>query len=163
LLLADFVLSLVLELSLRYSDTEIPTMTSRTVRRMSEGQLLEIKLRDKDKINWNDYFKIIDSKTASLFELSSRTGAILTTEDPYYIDAASEYGRNLGLVYQIYDDLRDWSKKEYVQKLDVDDIGNFLKGKIQYHMELSRNALKSLPESQARELLERFLNVIVKV
>jgi len=162
ILLADFVLSIVLELALRYADTEIPTLMSRTVRRMSEGQLLEVKLKNKDKISWEEYFKIIDGKTASLFELSTRAGIILATDNPYYIDAISEYGRNLGLVYQMYDDLRDWSKKEYVQKLDVTDKNSFLKEKIIHHLELSKNSLESLPNSISKNLLMKFLDIVIK-
>jgi octaprenyl-diphosphate synthase len=163
LLLADFVLSLVLELSMRYADTEIPYLISRTVRKMSEGQLLEVKLRSKEKITWDEYFKIIDGKTASLFELSSRAGAILTTEDPYLIKAISDFGRNLGILYQIYDDLRDWSKKEYVQKLEVENKNEFLKKKMEHYHNLAYKSLNLLPESVSKDLLLKFLDIILKI
>jgi len=162
LLLADFVLSLVLELSMRYAETEIPYLTSRTVRKMSEGQLLEVKLKSKEKITWDEYFKIIDGKTASLFELSSRAGAILSTEDPFLIKAISDYGRNLGITYQLYDDLRDWSKKEYVQKLEVENKEEFLKKKMEYYYNLACKAIDVLPKSGSKDLLLKFLEITLK-
>lgn len=163
LLLADFVLSIILELSMRYSNTEIPFLIANTVMRMSESQLLETRLRTKDSISWEEYFKIIDGKTASLFELSARIGAILATENPFHIEAISEYGRNLGLSYQMYDDLRDWEKKEYVQKLSVENKQEFLKTKIKHHSSLSQRALESLPNSISKTLLEKFLDVVLRV
>jgi len=44
----------------------------------------------------------------------------------------SNFGKFLGMAYQIYDDIRDWQSKEYVQKIKVDNILDFLKNKAEF-------------------------------
>ncbi len=163
ILVADFVLGIVLDLALRYTDTEIPHLVSNTVFKMSEGQLLEIRSANKEKISWDEYLRIIEGKTASLFNFATTAGAILSTENSLYIKKISEYGRNLGISYQIYDDLRDWSKKEYVQKLSVSDKESFLKKKLYHHLNLASKSLEDFPHSEAKEALMRFIEIVVKV
>jgi octaprenyl-diphosphate synthase len=163
ILLADFTLALVLELVNRYKNKQIASILADTVRSMSEGQLLEIKLRNQNEISWENYFQIIQNKTASLFEASARIGAILSTDNEFYIESASFFGRYLGIAYQVYDDLRDWDKKEYVQKLKVDNKKEFLNEKLHLYLDLSRKALNKLPQNNVRNILNKFIDLIIKV
>ncbi len=162
ILVADYTLSLVLELTSRYKNKNVALILADTVKAMSEGQLLEVKLRNENEIKWEEYFKIIQNKTASLFEASSRIGATLATENEFYIETASFFGRYLGLAYQIYDDLRDWDKKEYVQKLKIENKKDFLNEKLSMYLDLSKRALNKLPQNNIRNILEGFIDLVIK-
>ena len=71
-----------------------------------EGQLLDIKMADEKKIPTQaQYIKMIGKKTAALFDVSCSMGAICATDDAKDIANLSSFGRNLGIAFQITDDL----------------------------------------------------------
>ena len=71
-----------------------------------EGQLLDIKMADEKKIPTQaEYITMISKKTAALFDVSCAMGAICATNKPKDIVNLSAFGRNLGIAFQITDDL----------------------------------------------------------
>ena len=71
-----------------------------------EGQLLDIKMADEKKIPTQaEYITMIGKKTAALFDVSCAMGAICATNRPKDISNLSAFGRNLGIAFQITDDL----------------------------------------------------------
>ena len=71
-----------------------------------EGQLLDIKMAEKKKIpSQAEYIAMINKKTAALFDVSCAMGAIYATNKPTDISNLSSFGRNLGIAFQITDDL----------------------------------------------------------
>ena len=71
-----------------------------------EGQLLDIKMADEKRIpTEREYITMIGKKTAALFDVSCAMGAICATNKPNDISNLSEFGRNLGIAFQITDDL----------------------------------------------------------
>ena len=71
-----------------------------------EGQLLDIKMADEKRIpTEGEYITMIGKKTAALFDVSCAMGAICATNKPKDISNLSEFGRNLGIAFQITDDL----------------------------------------------------------
>jgi len=71
-----------------------------------EGQLLDIKMADEKRIPTEaEYIAMIDKKTAALFDVSCAMGAICATNKPKDISNLSDFGRNLGIAFQITDDL----------------------------------------------------------
>lgn len=71
-----------------------------------EGQLLDIKMADEKKIpTQSQYVTMIKKKTAALFEVSCSMGAICATSDSKDISNLASFGRNLGIAFQITDDL----------------------------------------------------------
>ena len=71
-----------------------------------EGQLLDIKMADEKRIpTEKEYITMIGKKTAALFDVSCATGAISATNKPKDISNLSTFGRNLGIAFQITDDL----------------------------------------------------------
>ena len=63
---------------------------------------------------------------------------------------------------RIYDDIRDWQSKEYVQKIKVDNILDFLKNKAEFFLNESNNYLNLLPSNEARNALQYFIDIILK-
>ncbi len=71
-----------------------------------EGQLLDIKMADEKRIpTEKEYITMISKKTAALFDVSCAMGAICATNKPKDISNLSTFGRNLGIAFQITDDL----------------------------------------------------------
>jgi geranylgeranyl diphosphate synthase type I len=71
-----------------------------------EGQLLDVKMADEKKIPTQaEYITMICKKTAALFDVSCAMGAICATNKPNDISNLSSFGRNLGIAFQITDDL----------------------------------------------------------
>ena len=107
-LMGDYMLAKGLLLSLDNDDFQFLKIISDSVRRMSEAEILQIKKsRDLD-INEATYLKIISDKTASLIATCTRIGASSTTQDAVILQRMKEYGENLGMVFQIRDDLLDY-------------------------------------------------------
>jgi len=71
-----------------------------------EGQLLDIKMAQEKRIpSQTEYISMIGKKTAALFDVSCSMGAICATNNPKDISNLSKFGRNLGIAFQITDDL----------------------------------------------------------
>jgi len=71
-----------------------------------EGQLLDIKMAEERKIpTQKDYITMIGKKTAALFDVSCAMGAICASNKPKDVSNLSTFGRNLGIAFQITDDL----------------------------------------------------------
>jgi len=71
-----------------------------------EGQLFDIKMAEEKRIpTQSEYIKMIGKKTAALFDVSCAMGAICATNKPHDISNLSSFGKNLGIAFQITDDL----------------------------------------------------------
>jgi octaprenyl-diphosphate synthase len=111
ILTADFVLGVILNISSKLKDTRIVNELSNAATKMSEGEMMEIRLGKEGAITEDDYIKVLEFKTASLFEASAKIGAITGGADDDQIHAMTSFGNLLGIAYQIHDDLIDWSNE----------------------------------------------------
>lgn len=82
---------------------------SETIMDLSSGQLAEYLLSFKPNLQMNEYNERIYQKTASLFETSCETGAILSGIQENSIKALSKYGYHIGMAFQLSDDLLDFT------------------------------------------------------
>jgi geranylgeranyl diphosphate synthase type I len=90
-----------------------------------KGQQLDIEYEKKKMISEEEYIEMISKKTAVLFELSARGGAIIGGGAEEEINACMSYGLNLGLAFQIWDDYLDVSSDEITLGKDIgNDIRN---------------------------------------
>ena len=80
--------------------------------KMSEGEMMEIQMGKNPDINIRDYIQVLENKTASLFEASSKIGAILGGGTDEEIHSMAAFGHLLGIAYQIHDDLVDWNNED---------------------------------------------------
>lgn len=112
ILTADFVLGVILGIGSKLKDPRVVNELSSAAVRMSEGEMMEIRLNKAPEITEDDYIKVLDYKTASLFEASARIGAILGGGTDEQIRAMTTFGRLLGIAYQIHDDLIDWNDED---------------------------------------------------
>ena len=77
------------------------------VRKVSEGQQLDIEFEDRIAVSEDDYFEMIEGKTAVMFETCAEIGARLSGADDDMIQCMTEWGLSLGLCFQLMDDLID--------------------------------------------------------
>jgi octaprenyl-diphosphate synthase len=111
ILTADFVLGVILNISSKLRDPRIINELSNAATKMTEGEMMEIRLGKEIDITEDDYIKVLEFKTASLFEASAKIGAITGGGDEDQIHTMTSFGNLLGIAYQIHDDLIDWSNE----------------------------------------------------
>lgn len=112
ILTADFVLGIILNITSKLNNPNISSEIAKASIRMSEGEVMEMKLNKDNNITETDYIKVLENKTASLFESSARIGAILGGGTDKDIQAMGNFGNLIGIAYQIHDDLEDWNNEE---------------------------------------------------
>ncbi|PSQ84872.1 MAG: polyprenyl synthetase [Bacteroidetes bacterium QS_3_64_15] len=119
-LLGDFLLSRGLLLSLDHDDYSILHTLSDAVRRMSEGELLQIEKSRLLDIDEETYFRIISDKTASLISACTKSGAVSVSDDEALTERMDAFGETLGLAFQIRDDLFDFSVEDAGKPIGID-------------------------------------------
>jgi octaprenyl-diphosphate synthase len=107
-LMGDYLLSKGLLIAMEGKDYDFLEVITNTVKRMSEGELLQIQKTRKLDIDEETYFRVISDKTASLIETCCTIGAMSSTTNSNYIKAMSDFGKNLGISFQIRDDILDY-------------------------------------------------------
>ena len=107
-LMGDYLLSRGLLLSLEKDDFHFLKITSTAVRRMSEGELHQIQKSRKLDMDEETYMTIIGDKTASLLATCCEIGAASSTIDQERHRRLREFGENVGLAFQIRDDVLDY-------------------------------------------------------
>ena len=120
-LVGDYLLSKGLLLSLENKDFEILTILSDAVKKMSEGELLQIEKTRNLNFDESVYYEIIYGKTASLLASSCAAGASSVTKDPEQIQKMKDFGEYVGMAFQIKDDLFDYGD-ELIGKPTGNDI-----------------------------------------
>jgi octaprenyl-diphosphate synthase len=108
-LVGDYLLSKGLLLSLENKDFEILTILSTAVKKMSEGELLQIEKTRNLNFDESIYYEIINGKTASLLSSSCGAGASSVTTDEAIINKMKLFGEMVGMAFQIKDDLFDYT------------------------------------------------------
>jgi len=122
-LVGDFLYSRAFELLVKYSSLEIMQVISSASNQIAEGEMMQLEQAHRTDTSEDLYLEIIRRKTAILFSASCRIGAMLVTDDEKIIDAMADYGINLGLAFQMIDDVLDFTgDKEIIGKNLGDDL-----------------------------------------
>lgn len=107
-LVGDYLLSKGLLLSLENKDFNTLTILSNAVKKMSEGELLQIEKTRNLNFDESVYYDIINGKTASLLASSCSAGAASVTQDEAIVEKMKNFGEQVGMAFQIKDDLFDY-------------------------------------------------------
>ena len=151
-LLGDALFSHALNLATQFPTTEVCAAVSESTRRVCAGEIIQTLRRGSTNISRADYRRIIDLKTAELFRVSCFLGARLSGYSPDFVEAASEFGRHLGIAYQIYDDLADfYGVENRIGKTLGTDLAS---GKITLPL---LELMDRLPADERAELIEEIL------
>ena len=111
-LLGDALFAQALHIASQFPTTEVCRLVSESTRKVCSGEIMQTLHRRDLSVTRDDYWRVIDLKTAELFRASCFLGARLAGYGPEFVAAANDFGRHLGIAYQIYDDLVDFLGEE---------------------------------------------------
>jgi octaprenyl-diphosphate synthase len=121
-LLGDYLLSTGMHICVEKSRYDMLEIISEAVKSMAEGELLQLQKARKLNIKEEDYYKIIISKTAALLSACTACGARSVSEDPETIQLMKDFGENIGIAFQIRDDILDYEGTGLTGKTVGNDI-----------------------------------------
>jgi octaprenyl-diphosphate synthase len=121
-LVGDYLLTQGLLISIRKNRTDLLEIMSEAVQAMSEGELLQLQKSWKLNITESVYFQIITMKTAALIAACTASGTASVSDDPETIKTMKELGENIGISFQIRDDLLDYKGNGLTGKPEGNDI-----------------------------------------
>ena len=153
ILVGDYLLSRCFEMMVEDGNLEILKLLSSTSAEISQGEVLQLQHKGEIDMLEETYFKIISSKTASLFAAATRVGSVIVEKENKIKDALEFYGKNLGLTFQIADDTLDYNSdlKVFGKKLGND----FFEGKITLPIILLYQKLKDKEKNYLKLLFEK--------
>ena len=162
-LTGDFVLGLILNIASRINNPRVTKNLATTAMMMSEGEVLEGRLETSEDVTFDDYLKVIEYKTATAFETASRLGAIISGGSDEEIESLADYGKNIGIAYQIRDDLLDWQNEDKLFNLlikkssDPRDIFNDMEELFKKYSDRAIFSIRKIKDSQAKDNLENLV------
>lgn len=162
-LTGDFVLGLILAISSRLNNPRITKDLATTAMLMSEGEMIESRLETSEDVTFDDYLKVIEYKTATAFEVAARTGSIIAGGSAEQTEALTEYGKNIGIAYQIRDDLLDWKNEDKLFNLlikrssDPRDVFDTMEEMLKKYSDKARTALRIIPDCEAKSNLDNLI------
>jgi octaprenyl-diphosphate synthase len=121
-LLGDYLLAQGLLISVEKESYKMLEIVSDAVREIVRGELVQLQKTRKLDIREEDYFEIIRMKTAALIMACTACGTSSVTRDEETISRMKSFGENVGIAFQIKDDLLDYSGKGLTGKLEGNDI-----------------------------------------
>jgi len=149
-LMGDWLYMSAFETSLQERSLEILDILTKLTRKMTEGELIQLTMIGNAEIRQEEYFDILRRKTAYLFAGCTEIGAILGRAEPAVQTALRDYGMNLGIAFQLADDLLDFtSTKDALGKAAGADL---LEGKITLPLILLLNS-----EPEVKPMLEEIM------
>lgn len=113
-LIGDWLYMSAFEASLRERSLDILDILTRLTRQMTEGELIQLTTLGDVGINEDEYFDILRRKTAYLFSGCCEIGAILSRIGPQERAALRNFGMELGIAFQLADDLLDFAAEEAI-------------------------------------------------
>src|SRR5437660_3976647 len=127
-LMGDWLYMSAFETSLTERSLAILDILTAVTRKMTEGELLQLTLLGRTDISEEQYFDVIARKTAYLFSACCEIGAIMGGADRQSQNLLRDYGMNLGIAFQLVDDLLDFTGNE--EALGKPAGADLLEGKI---------------------------------
>ena len=106
-LVGDFVYSKAFQLMASFDNPKIIRALANATNKISEGEVLQLSMREQSNLSEKDYFNIIDRKTAELFKVSAVTAGILCEGAKPELNSLNNFATSLGLAFQIQDDILD--------------------------------------------------------
>ncbi len=151
-LVGDFLFSRAFELMVEDGSLRVLEILSRASAVIAEGEVLQLVTSNDVETTEAAYLEVINAKTAQLFAAASRLGAVLGERSKAEEDALEAYGRNLGVAFQLIDDMLDYSAREAELGKTIGD--DFREGKITLPVVLALKAADKREQRFWRRTLE---------
>ena len=127
-LVGDFLFSRAFELMVEDGSLDVLGILSSTSAIIAEGEVAQLLTANDTETGEEAYLDVIQAKTAQLFAAASRIGAVVADRPKAEEEALDSYGRNIGIAFQLIDDVLDYSAKQATLGKTVGD--DFHEGKI---------------------------------
>lgn len=127
-LVGDFLFSRAFQLMVGAGDINILGILSSASCIIAEGEVMQMAAIGNLELSVDEYLTVVEAKTAALFAAATRSGAMVAGLDKAQIDALYLYGLNLGIAFQIADDVLDYSADQIKLGKNIGD--DFREGKI---------------------------------
>ncbi len=170
ILTADFVFGIILEIASRYNDSRVAKELSSASIKMCEGEQRELNMNVR-KVPWVEYLTVISEKTAALFQTSSKLGAIIGGGNEEEINSLAGFGINLGIAYQIHDDILDWEMdRKFSNEMKISNNNEEnqyvtltkLKEMANVYSENAKNSLYVIKDSEQKEFLRDLADFTIR-
>ena len=146
-LIGDYIYSKAFMLMVEIGKKDILAELADATNDISQGELIQLDAISNIKISLNKLKKISYFKTGRLFEASAKTGAMLAGANKNFIKNISESAKNIGILFQIKDDLLDYSNSSKTGKQSFQDLKE---GKVTYPFFF---ALKNSSQKEKKQLI----------
>ncbi|MDC1184099.1 polyprenyl synthetase family protein, partial [Gammaproteobacteria bacterium] len=150
-LIGDYIYSKAFILMVELGNTNILDELSKATNDISKGELIQLDAINNKKITLSKLEDISYFKTGRLFEAAAKCGALLSRSDKKYQKSISDCAKNLGIVFQIKDDLLDYSQDESVTGKPA--LQDLREGKITYPFFFAYQNAKTNEKKQLELLL----------
>ena len=156
-------MGLILNIASRINNPRVTKNLATTAMMMSEGEVIESRLEASEDVTFDDYLKVIEYKTATAFETASRLGAIISGGTEEEIESLADYGKNIGIAYQIRDDLLDWQNEDKLfnllikKSLDPRNVFNDMEELLKKYTDRAVFSIRKIKDSQAKNNLENLV------
>ncbi len=127
-LVGDFLFSKSFQMMVEGGSLEVLRILSEASAIIAQGEVLQLATTNDLETGFNDYLKVIESKTAALFSAACEVAPVLAGAQDEQIKAMYDYGKNLGIAFQIIDDALDYSANQ--EKLGKAIGDDFKEGKM---------------------------------
>jgi octaprenyl-diphosphate synthase len=121
-LVGDFILSTALLNVAKTGDQRIVEYLAELGRTLSNGEILQLTNIQNQEISEEVYYQVIKQKTAALFEACAAIGALSAGADENLVEEAKRFGQNLGIIFQIRDDIFDYYDSPEIGKPTGNDM-----------------------------------------
>ena len=146
-LIGDYIYSKAFMLMVEIGKKDILAELADATNDISQGELIQLDAISNIKISLNKLKKISYFKTGRLFEASAKTGAMLAGANKNFIKNIGESAKNIGILFQIKDDLLDYSNSSKTGKQSFQDLKE---GKVTYPFFF---ALKNSSQKEKKQLI----------
>ncbi len=153
ILVGDFLFARASQLMTEDGDLDVLGIYARTLVFLSEGEVLQLMRSADRRISEDDYLRVVFHKTASLIAAASETGAVLAGADAALRKRMFEYGRSVGIAFQLVDDILDYIGSE--KELGKRPLQDLREGKITLPLIHALREAGSGDRRKAAEILDR--------
>jgi len=129
-LVGDLIYARASELMAKTGHLEIVTSFASAIRKMSEGELIQLENVFNAKITLENYLRIIEFKTATLLSATCRSAAVLAEANKEAREGLSAFGQNVGIAFQLIDDALDYLAEE--SEFGKKNLADLREGKVTY-------------------------------